>query len=348
VGVYTVVALATLAVFPSSLLVTLVTGSHRLGHRLHARLWGQLILALCGVSLRVHGLERLSGDRAYVLMCNHASHFDGYAVAAALPLQWRAVLGAWIRPIPVFGWIGMLAGHVFLDRSRSGRAIRTLNEAVAKIRGGLSVLIFPEGTFNDGGPLSPFKRGGFHLAVAAGVPVVPMTVVETVVGPIRRVRAIDLYIGAPEETSGLNHDALPDLMASVRTEMARHEPPDRTQADRLRRPAQEPLRKRLPAAKHDPSAIGGVPEPSAYHGDTQSGSAPCGSRISLRNPPREPLHKWLSAAKRDPSAIDGVAEPLAYHADTRSGSAPCARGGSRFSLRNPLVQRFPRRRFAGG
>jgi ribosomal protein L11 methyltransferase len=221
VYLYGVVGLCTLAVFPSSVLVTLVTGSHRVGHRLHARLWGRLILSTCGVRLRVHGLERLERGRAYVLMANHGSHFDGFAIAAALPLQWRAVLDAWVRRVPVFGWIGMLAGHVFLERGRSPAAIATLNRAIRQLDGGISVLIFPEGAFNDTGVLRPFKRGGFHLAVRAAVPIVPLTVVETRAGRAGRVVGIDLHVGEPIDTAGCDDEAIPALMARVEAEMSR-------------------------------------------------------------------------------------------------------------------------------
>jgi 1-acyl-sn-glycerol-3-phosphate acyltransferase len=221
-GVYAAVGLWTLVVFPSSLVVTLATGSHRLGHRLHARFWGRMILRTCGVRLRVHGLDRLARDRSYVFMATHGSHFDGYAIAAALPHQWRAVLDAWIRRVPVFGWIGVLAGHVFLDRARAATAIEGLERAAETIRGGISVLIFPEGTFREDAQLRPLKRGGFHLALRAGVPIVPLTIVERTAGTARVVRAIDLYIGAPIETAGLGDEAIPALVEQVRTEMTSH------------------------------------------------------------------------------------------------------------------------------
>src|SRR2546428_8447818 len=113
VAVYATVGLWTSVVFPSSLLVTLATGSHRVGHRLHARFWGRMILRTCGVALRVHGLERLARDRSYVFMANHASHFDGYAIAATLPHQWRAPPLPRVRPVPGLRWVGVPAGHAF-------------------------------------------------------------------------------------------------------------------------------------------------------------------------------------------------------------------------------------------
>ncbi|MGH3054505.1 MAG: lysophospholipid acyltransferase family protein, partial [Gaiellaceae bacterium] len=195
VWVYTMIGLWTLVVFPSSLVVTLLTGSHRIGHRLHARLWGRMILWSCGVRLRVHHGERLSRNASYVLMINHNSHFAGYAVAAGIPLQWRAVLGMKLRKIPVFAWIALLAGHFFIDTRRTRRAIATLNSAADKLHSGLSVLIFPEGAHHDDTGLLPFRSGGFHLAVHAGIPVVPLTAVERRrAGPTGSVALLDLYV----------------------------------------------------------------------------------------------------------------------------------------------------------
>ncbi len=216
--VYAVIGFWTVAVFPSSLLVTLITGSHRIGHRLHARLWGRAILACCGVRLSVHGLDALDPRRPYVFMINHNSHFAGYAVAAGIPLQWRAVLGMKLRRIPVFAWIGALAGHIFIETRNTPAAIETLNQAVEKIHSGLSVLVFPEGAHHDDAALLPFKSGGFHLAVRAQVPVVPLTVVETHRGI--RVRALDLYIDQPVPTEGCGAGDVPRVVEQVRSVMA--------------------------------------------------------------------------------------------------------------------------------
>jgi 1-acyl-sn-glycerol-3-phosphate acyltransferase len=221
--VYSMIGLWTLVVFPSSFVVTLLTGSHRIGHRVHARFWGRMVLRSCGVTLRVHNLKRLRSDRSYVLMINHNSHFAGYAVAAGLPLQWRAVLAMKLRKIPVFSWIALLAGHIFIDTRRTPRAIATLNAAAEKIHRGLSVLIFPEGKHHEDTNLLPFRAGGFHLAVHAEVPIVPLTVVEQRwPGQAGITRSIDLYIDEPIPTSGLSAQDVAGLVEATRAVMAKH------------------------------------------------------------------------------------------------------------------------------
>jgi 1-acyl-sn-glycerol-3-phosphate acyltransferase len=220
---YMMIGLWTLLVFPSSLIVTLVTRSHRTGHRLHARFWGRMILWSCGVHLRVHGLDHLRPDGAYVLVINHNCRLAGYAVAAGIPLQWRAVLSVRLRKIPVFAWIALLAGHIFIDTRRTPKAIATLNTATEKIRGGISVLIFPEGAHHSGRELLPFRSGGFHLAVHAGVPIVPLTAVEHYrPGRAGVVDSIDLYADRPILTRGRTQLDVPQLIAQTRSAMAAH------------------------------------------------------------------------------------------------------------------------------
>ena len=223
VWIYTMIGLWTLVVFPSSFLVTLLTGSHRIGHRLHARFWGHMILWSCGVRLRVHNAERLRRNASYVLMINHNSHFAGYAVAAGIALQWRAVLGIQLRKIPVFAWIALLAGHIFIDTRRTPRAIATLNAAADKLHSGLSVLVFPEGKHHDDPALLPFRSGGFHLAVHAGIPVVPLTAVERRrPGRSGSVASLDLYVDSPLATMDRTPEDVPILVERTRAAMQAH------------------------------------------------------------------------------------------------------------------------------
>jgi 1-acyl-sn-glycerol-3-phosphate acyltransferase len=221
--VYTMVGVWTLSLLPSSLLITVLTGSHRVAHRVHSRFWGRMILWSCGIRLQVHHLERLRRDGSYVLMINSTSRFAAYVVAAGMPLQWRAMLGIQVRRIPVFAWLALLAGHIFIDTRRSRQAMATFNAAADKLHGGLSILVFPEAKHHEGTRLLPFRAGGFHLAVHAGIPVVPLTVVEQRrSGTTCSVAALDLYVDFPLATMDRTAEDIPILLERTRAAMQGH------------------------------------------------------------------------------------------------------------------------------
>ncbi len=147
----------------------------RLFHTL-ARFWAKTALAICRVRVRVKGLENLDPNRSYVYVSNHASMFDIPAILASVPDQIRIVYKRELEVIPFFGW-GLKWGHyVGIDRGRSSKAMKSIEEAIGKIRNGQSLLLYAEGTRTLNGKLQPFKRGAFNIAVRAGVPVIPLIV----------------------------------------------------------------------------------------------------------------------------------------------------------------------------
>jgi len=141
-----------------------------------ARFWARAVLFVCRVRVQVVGLELLDWSRNYVYVSNHASMFDIPAIIAAIPDQIRIIYKKELEVIPVFGWGLKWGSYIGIDRGRGTKAMKSLEEAVQKIRNGASVLLYAEGTRTMDGRLQPFKRGAFNLAVRAGVPVVPLTV----------------------------------------------------------------------------------------------------------------------------------------------------------------------------
>ncbi len=147
----------------------------RLFHGL-ARFWARTVLAICRVRVKLRGVEHLERGQSYVYVSNHASMFDIPAIVASVPDQIRIVYKKELEVIPLFGW-GLKWGHyIGIDRGRSSKAARSIEEAIEKIRNGQSLLLYAEGTRTLDGKLQPFKRGAFNIAVRAGVPVVPLTV----------------------------------------------------------------------------------------------------------------------------------------------------------------------------
>jgi len=141
-----------------------------------ARFWARAVLLTCGVRVRVHGLEKIDGSKNYVYVSNHASMLDIPVIVAGIPDQIRIVYKKELEVIPFFGWGLKWGSYIGIDRGRGSEAMRSLEEAIEKIRRGASVLLYAEGTRTLDGKLQPFKRGAFNLAVKAGVPVVPLTV----------------------------------------------------------------------------------------------------------------------------------------------------------------------------
>ncbi len=190
-----------------------------------APLWARIIFRLCGVKPTVLGWDELpeairAERQSVIFMSNHESNLDPPVLISAIPIP--AVYLAkkeikWMAPV---GWAAMMAGTIFIDRSNRERAIHSLHLAAAEIRGGKSVVIFPEGTRTRTGKLLPFKKGGFIMAAEAGVQIVPLATVggHRMLPPgavhIRPGRYIVAF-GAPVDPKAFgNRDA---LMAEVRT-----------------------------------------------------------------------------------------------------------------------------------
>lgn len=141
-------------------------------HRM-ARLWGKLNLAVAGIEVRIRGLQRLSSP-PYVFMCNHQSALDIHALLAELPLSFKWIAKRQLFSIPIFGWAIKKAGYISIDRENAREALKAIEKAAMRIREGMNIIIFPEGTRSADGSLLPFKKGGFTLAFRAAVPVVPI------------------------------------------------------------------------------------------------------------------------------------------------------------------------------
>jgi 1-acyl-sn-glycerol-3-phosphate acyltransferase len=141
-----------------------------------ARLWGRTMLRAVGARLECAGLEHLSSRMPCIYIVNHQSNVDIWALLSVIPPPTRFVAKKSLFHIPVLGWAMAATGFIPIDRTNRGRAMRSLKAAADKVRAGRPVLLFPEGTRSRSGALQPFKKGPFHLALQAGVPVVPIVI----------------------------------------------------------------------------------------------------------------------------------------------------------------------------
>ncbi len=145
----------------------------------YARIWSRMVFGVSGVTREANTPPGYDPDRPVIYMSNHESTFDIQALFSSIPGPVRMLAKKELLFVPILGWSMWMAGFVFIDRARRGEAIGSLKRAAKQVRGGKSIVIFPEGTRSDGSGLLPFKRGGFHLAVEAGVPVVPVGIAGT-------------------------------------------------------------------------------------------------------------------------------------------------------------------------
>ncbi|HEY1442656.1 MAG TPA: HAD-IB family hydrolase [Mycobacterium sp.] len=135
-------------------------------------------LALAGIRVQVvSGEEHLTAARPCVFVINHQSKLDAGILFKLLRSGFTGIAKKEARDIPVIGQILASAGVVFIDRANTGKAINQLEPAVAKLRDeGVSVALSPEGTRSVTPRLGPFRKGAFHTAMQAGVPVVPIVI----------------------------------------------------------------------------------------------------------------------------------------------------------------------------
>jgi 1-acyl-sn-glycerol-3-phosphate acyltransferase len=141
------------------------------------RAWARVALWSSGSDAVLHGLENVTPGQPFILVANHVSWFDIFAIAARLPVDYHFVAKKELEKIPVFGLAWRAAGHISIDRGNRESAARSLRKAGQQMREQKSVvIIFAEGTRSRTGRLLPFKKGAFVLAAETGIPIVPTIV----------------------------------------------------------------------------------------------------------------------------------------------------------------------------
>ena len=205
------------------ILAILTSFFSRTGNPVHiiAQVWAKLILVVSGIKVTVKNLSNIDRSKSYIYMCNHQSNFDIPVLLGCLPVQFRWLAKAELFKIPIFGRAMRGAGYVPIDRFNRESAIESIDEAAQKMKDGISIMIFPEGTRSRDGNIQSFKKGGFVMAVESGAPIVPIIILGT--QPIMakgRLRInpgdVTMDIGKPMETTGYSMESKDDLIASVR------------------------------------------------------------------------------------------------------------------------------------
>jgi len=217
---------------PAIVVLTVVMGSislatslfDRNGRRQHriARFWSRMLLRVCGVKMRVEGVEKITPDCCFVLAANHCSLMDTPVVLGYMPVQFRFFAKKVLFRIPFLGTHLRRSGHLPVVREDPRASIKSLSEGARIIRENkVSVLLFPEGSRSENGKLKDFKEGAAYIAIKAGVPVIPIAIVGTAeVLPIKsmhiRPGRVSLLVGDPIPTAGLKLQSRGPLTQQIR------------------------------------------------------------------------------------------------------------------------------------
>jgi 1-acyl-sn-glycerol-3-phosphate acyltransferase len=144
---------------------------------LYGKLIGRSIVFIAGATPIIRHRELLDASMPAIYVPNHTSTLDAFLGIWLCPWSGCGVAKKEVRQVPFFGWLYVLSGHLLVDRSNTERAIASMNETAALMKKHqLGAWIWPEGTRSKDGRLLPLKKGFVHLAIAAGVPVVPVVV----------------------------------------------------------------------------------------------------------------------------------------------------------------------------
>ena len=192
----------------------------------HERRWARGLLRGWRIDVEAFGLEQLPRGTRSVLVPNHQSYADVVALFHVLPEAPVFLAKKELRRIPIFGPAMETAGHVFVDRANRGRALEAMAEAARGLRDGCPLVVFPEGTRRSGPALQPFKKGAFHLARSAGVPIVPIGIRGSLEAWPTGASApsagrISVHVGEPVDVARVRRGELDDLIAEVRAEVGR-------------------------------------------------------------------------------------------------------------------------------
>lgn len=138
--------------------------------------WARLFCLLAFVRVRVDGRSNISPKTGYVFVANHQGAYDIFAVYGYLGHNFRWMMKKGLEKIPLVGYSCRVSGHIYVDNSSSSAVRRTMETAEKQLAGGMSVVVFPEGSRTPDGRMHAFRRGAYQLAMEFGLPVVPVTI----------------------------------------------------------------------------------------------------------------------------------------------------------------------------
>lgn len=189
----------------------------------HIREFASRCVKISDTTIITHGLSNFDHTQSYVFMSNHRSLMDIPILNCVIPQSLRMIAKAELFRIPFFGEAMRKSGVVAINRSNKKQAIAQLEDAKKRLQEGISIWVSPEGTRSQTKEMGPFKKGGFHVAMSLGVPIVPVWLdgTEKILSKhhfgARRHQTIHVYFGKPVPTTGAD---LNSLMQTVRNHIS--------------------------------------------------------------------------------------------------------------------------------
>jgi 1-acyl-sn-glycerol-3-phosphate acyltransferase len=192
------------------------------GRILHAfaRFWSVLIMKIIGSPTTVTGLDKIDTSRPYVYAVNHASALDIPMLYVDLPFQFRIVFKKELLSYPIVGWHLKRSGQICIDQQNPSGSIGSIRSALKGLKGGLPLVIFPEGGRTPDGEIKPFLPGAFFLAIKAQVDIVPVALVGSYeLLPMNtyhiKPRPLEMRVGQPISTAGYTLRNMEELSDKV-------------------------------------------------------------------------------------------------------------------------------------
>lgn len=169
-------------IFITTILITLGTaiGSRLFGSKFWGyyppHFWGKLWCWLFFVKVKVNKEAEIDPSTSYVFVANHQGAYDIFSIFGFLNHNFRWMMKKSITKIPLIGMACKYSEQIFVDRSSAMAMARSIIEAKKRLRNGMSIVVFPEGTRTLDGKMSAFKKGAFKLAMDFKLPIVPLTI----------------------------------------------------------------------------------------------------------------------------------------------------------------------------
>lgn len=175
------------------------------------------VARLFGLRVHTHVSYKAYDVPQAVYVANHQNNFDLFTFSHVVPHSTVTVGKSSLKWLPFFGWLYWATGNFLIQRNDRDKAIATIKQIAVKMRAtGLSIWMFPEGTRSRGRGWLPFKRGAFHAAVQAGVPIIPV-VCSSTHNQVRWNRlnngAVKVEVMDPIFTEGLTESDVSELVS---------------------------------------------------------------------------------------------------------------------------------------